>query len=125
MWRAIESHLASRQVPRVVYGAIIGLEARRGARGPSAERRRHGRTIALTAVAVGLAEVYSEIVGAETRLRRGVDRERVRRAFGEATAVAFGISFPAVFFVLAAAGAFELDTAFTVAKWSGLALTGF
>jgi hypothetical protein len=125
MRRAIETHLASRQVPRVVYGAIIGLAlvVALEAHPPSAGVM--VGTIALTAVAVGLAEVYSEIVGAETRLRRGVDRERVRSAFGEAMAVAFGISFPAVFFALAAAGAFELDTAFTVAKWSGLALTGF
>ena len=37
-------------------------------------------------------------------------------------AVAAGAAFPAVFFVLAAAGALELDTAFTIAKWSGLGL---
>jgi hypothetical protein len=36
--------------------------------------------------------------------------------------VAFGIAFPACFFLLAAAGALERDTAFTVAKWSGLGL---
>ena len=28
-------------------------------------------------------------------------------------------AFPAVFFLLAAAGVLELDTAFTIAKWSG------
>ena len=30
-----------------------------------------------------------------------------------------------MFFILAAAGALELDTAFTVAKWTGLGLIGF
>ena len=34
----------------------------------------------------------------------------------------FGIVFPDVFFVLAAFGWMEMDTAFTLAKWSGLAL---
>ncbi len=42
-----------------------------------------------------------------------------------ASAVAFGVAFPAVFFLLATVGAFELDTAFRLAKWSGLGLIGF
>lgn len=40
-------------------------------------------------------------------------------------AVAFGIAFPAVFFVLAAAHAIEEHAAFTTAKWSGVGLLGF
>jgi hypothetical protein len=35
-----------------------------------------------------------------------------------------GIAFPAVFFIPAGAGLFDDDTAFTVAKWSGLGLIG-
>ena len=34
----------------------------------------------------------------------------------------FGIVFPDVFFVLAALGVMEIDTAFTLAKWTGLGL---
>ena len=34
----------------------------------------------------------------------------------------FGIVFPDVFFVLAAFGAFDLDAAFALAKWTGLGL---
>jgi hypothetical protein len=40
-------------------------------------------------------------------------------------AVAFGIGFPAVFLLLSVAGAMQVETAFEVAKWSSLALTGF
>jgi hypothetical protein len=40
-------------------------------------------------------------------------------------AVAVGISFPAVFVLLSAAGAMQVETAFEVAKWSGLGLIGF
>ena len=40
-------------------------------------------------------------------------------------AVAFGIGFPAVFFVLSAAEAMTVATAFTLANWSGLGLTSF
>jgi hypothetical protein len=43
----------------------------------------------------------------------------------DVVAVAYGIAFPAVFFVLAAAEAIEEETAFTIAKWSGLGLIVF
>jgi hypothetical protein len=36
--------------------------------------------------------------------------------------VTFGVAFSSVFFILAAAGALEQDTAFRVAKWTGLGL---
>jgi hypothetical protein len=38
--------------------------------------------------------------------------------------VAFGIAFPAAFFILAALEAMEVETAFTLAKWTGLGLIG-
>jgi hypothetical protein len=120
--RAIEAHLGSRQVARVIYGAIIGmalvvsLEAHPPRPGVVAG------TLIATAAAVGLAEIYSEVVGAETRSRRHLAPGEVRHILDDVAAVAFGISFPAVFFVLAAAGVLEADTAFTVAKWSGVGL---
>jgi hypothetical protein len=75
-----------------------------------------------TALAIGLAETYSEFVGAEARERRHLSRAEVRVLAEDAAAVTFGAGFPAVFFILAAAGAMELATAFTLAKWTGLAL---
>jgi hypothetical protein len=39
--------------------------------------------------------------------------------------VGFGVAFPAVFFLLSALGLLEVDTAFRVAKWTGLGLIGF
>jgi hypothetical protein len=122
---AIRAHLDSHQVARVVYGAIIGLAlvAALEAHPPTA-----GTTVGLivaTAVAVALAEMYSEILGSETRTRRRVPLSELRRFAGDGVAVAFGVAFPAVFFLLAAAGVMETDTAFTVAKWSGAGLIGF
>jgi hypothetical protein len=38
--------------------------------------------------------------------------------------VAFEIGFPAVFFLLSAAVAVQVETAFALAKWSGLGLIG-
>jgi hypothetical protein len=121
---AIRAHLGSPQVSRVVYGSIIGL-----ALVVALEAHPPGAgfvvgSLLATAVAVALAELYSDVLGGETRLRRPLERAEVRDIAVDASAVAFGIGFPAVFFVLSAAGAMEETTAFTVAKWSGLGLIG-
>jgi hypothetical protein len=122
---AIRAHLDSRQVARVVYGAIIGLAlvAALEVHPPGA-----GTTTGLvlaTAVAVALAEVYSEVLGSETRTRRKVAKRELVQFAEEGAAVAFGAAFPAIFFALAALGVMETDTAFTVAKWSGAGLIAF
>jgi hypothetical protein len=125
MLRVIEAHLQSRQVSHVVYGTIIGLSLVIGLEQHPPKPGVVISTLLGTAIAVGFAELYSQIVGAETRTRGHVDRAFVRSVSRNVAAVVFGVSFPAVFFVLAAAGAMETDTAFDVAKWSGLGLTGF
>jgi VIT1/CCC1 family predicted Fe2+/Mn2+ transporter len=78
-----------------------------------------------TAVAVGLAELYSEIVGAETRTHRRVTRPLLSEFLDDTVAVTFGVAFPVIFFELAVLGVLELDTAFAIARWSGLGLIGF
>ena len=82
-------------------------------------------SLVATAVAVGLAELYAEIVGSETRTHHRVRRAELAEFADDALAVGFGVSFPAVFFLLAALGWIELDTAFSIARWSGLGLIGF
>lgn len=121
----LRAHLGSRQVARVIYGAIIGLALLVVLeQHPPSDGAVAGSLIA-TAVAVGLAELYSEIVGSETRTRHRVGRRELATFADDALAVGFGISFPAVFFVLAALGVLETDTAFRIARWSGLGLIGF
>ena len=78
-----------------------------------------------TALAVGLAEIYSEVVGAETSTRQPVTRHQLRHMIDDAVAVAFGVAFPAVFFLLSALGVMDVERAFQVAKWTGLGLIGF
>lgn len=125
MRRRIEAHLGSLQVSRVIYGAIIGLALVVALESHPPGAGAVVGSLLATAVAVGLAEVYSDVLGAETRTRRRVARESMREIVADAVAVAFGIAFPAVFFILAAFDATEVDTAFTLAKWSGLGLIGF
>jgi hypothetical protein len=125
VYRALEEHLGTRQVSRVVYGAIIGMAVVVVLEGHPPPAGQVITALVGTAVAVGLAELYSEALGAETRTHRRVTGVQLREFMADVIAVAFGIAFPAVFFVLAAAGAFETETAFTIAKWSGLGLIAF
>jgi hypothetical protein len=111
-------------VSRVVYGSIIGLAL---VVALEAHPPAPGAVIASllgTAVAVGLAELYSELVGFETIRHRKAGATEMRRLSADVAAVAFGIAFPAVFFLLAAMDILQAETAFTVAKWTGVGLIG-
>jgi hypothetical protein len=125
MRTGLEQHLGSRQVGRIVYGSIIGMAL-------VVTLESHPPTASVmaiwllgTAVAVGLAEVYSEVVGVETSTRHPVSRPQLQAMFEDAAAVGFGVAFPAVFFLLSALGVVAIDSAFTIAKWTGLVLIGF
>jgi hypothetical protein len=121
----IEDHLGSRRVARVIYGAVIGLAVVVGLEHhPPASGTVLG-TLLATALAVGLAELYSDTIGTETRTRHRIARAELRHIMGDVGAVAFGIAVPGVFFAFAAAGGIDEDTAFDIAKWSGLGLIGF
>jgi hypothetical protein len=119
---AIVAHLGSRQVSRVLYGSIIGLalvvalEAHPPAAGVVAA------SLIATAIAVGLAELYSDVVATETRTHARVGRRELAEMLDEIAAVMIGVAFPSVFFLIAAVGAMDVEAAFTVAKWSGLGL---
>ena len=125
MRTSLEQHLGSRQVGRVVYGSIIGmaLVVTLDKHPPSASVM----TLWLlgTAIAVGLAEIYSEVVGVETSTRQPVRRSQVLEMTEDAVAVGFGVAFPAVFFLLAVLHLVTVDMAFTIAKWAGIGLIGF
>ncbi len=122
MREAIATHLGSRQVSRVLYGSIIGLALIVALEVHPPGAGAIAASLVATAIAVGLAELYSEIVGTETRTRTRVERQQIIDILDEIAAVAFGVAFPGVFFLLAALGAIDRDAAFTIAKWSGLGL---
>ena len=118
----VERHLGSRDVARVVYGAVVGLALVVALQAHPPGAATTAGLLAGTAIAVGLAELYSEIVGTEARLRQPVRRREIRTMAGEAVAVVFGAGFPALFFVAAAVGLIEVPLAFTLSKWTGLGL---
>jgi hypothetical protein len=123
--RGVEAHLGSRQVSRVVYGSIIGVALIVALQSHPPSAAVMIGWLAGTGIAVGLAELYSEVVGEETRTRHRVTRRRLRHMAEDATVVSFGIAFPVVFFLFPLAGIGSVETAFTIAKWSGLGLVGF
>ncbi len=125
MRERIEAHLGSRQVARVVYGAIIGLAVIVALQGHPPSAAKMIWTLLGTALAVALAEIYSDVIGTETRMRQLVRRSDVGHILDDAAAVAFGVAFPAVFFLLDAVGAIAPGTAYTLAKWTGLGWIGF
>jgi hypothetical protein len=120
----VATHLGSRQVSRVVYGSIIGLALVVALEAHPPAPWAIVASLVGTAVAVGLAELYSELVGFETVRRRKARSPELRELRGDIAAVATGVAFPALFFLLAAAGVIENATAFIVAKWTGLGLIG-
>jgi hypothetical protein len=118
----VERHLASSDVARVLYGAIIGLAFILALQAHPPPATTAIGLLLGTAVAVGLAEVYSEIVATEARTRRRVARSEMRAMATGALPVVFGAGFPVVFFVLAALDAIDERTAYVLSKWTGLGL---
>src|SRR4051812_36152566 len=97
--RMVEAHLGSRDVARVIYGAVIGLALVVALEAHPPTAGEATAALAGTALAVGLAEAYSELVGGEARRRRPINLVEVRTAALAAAAVTFGAGFPALFFV--------------------------
>ena len=122
--RFVAEHLDSHQVSRVIYGSIIGLALVVALEAHPPGSGAMIATLTGTAIAVALAELYSELIGLQVRGHRRARRPERRELMADIGAVTFGVAFPAVFFILAAVGVFEQDTAFDVAKWTGLGLIG-
>ena len=120
--RYVARHLESTQVSRVIYGSIIGLALVVALEAHPPPTGAVIATLLGTALAVALAELYSELVGLQVRGHRRAGPTERHHLGADIAAVTAGIGFPSVFFLLAAAGVFDDDTAFTVAKWSGLGL---
>src|SRR5688572_30089379 len=118
MRASVERHLGSRQVGKVVYGSIIGLALIAAIENHPPAAGVMAVWLLGTALAVGLAEIYSEVVGHETRTRQPVARPDMVHMIDDAAAVAFGVAFPAVFFLVSAVGLVEVDRAFWLAKWT-------
>jgi len=120
---SLSTEAYSRQVARVLYGAVVGLALVVGLESHPPPAGVMVGTLLATALAVGAAEFYGEFIGRELRSRRlGLEWGTVRGILAGVGATMVGAGFPAVFFVLAALDVLSVPSAFDVAKWSGLGL---
>ena len=115
-------HLGSGQVSRIVYGSIIGLALVLTLEAHPPSILASATTLLATALAVALAELYSEVIGARARAGIGGHTEPTHVIIEDALAVALGVAFPCVFFLLAGLDVITYDRAFSLAKWTGLVL---
>jgi hypothetical protein len=122
MREALAAHLRTHNVARIIYGSIIGLALVVALEQHPPSAGAIVATLLGTALAVAVAEIYSDVIGTEVRTRARISRRHLSEVVEDAALVAFGIAFPAVFFLLAAFEAIERDTAFTLARWTGLFL---
>src|SRR4051812_12501550 len=116
--RSVEAHLGSPDVAHIIYGAIIRLALAEAPEKPPPPGGATAATLVGTAIAVGLAEAYSELVAADARTHRPADRQRLRLVARESSAVVFGAGFPAAFFVLAAARVIPPAAALPPPEWA-------
>src|SRR3954449_10911123 len=87
MW--FEEHLGSQQVSRVIYGAIIGMALIVGLQAHPPKASLVAASLVATAVAVGLAELYSDFIATETTTRGRVARAHWSHLMKDVTGVAF------------------------------------
>src|SRR4051812_1536155 len=116
--RSVEAHLGSPDVAHIIYGAIIGLALVEALAKHPPPSGAVAATLFGSAIAVGLAEAYSELVAADARTHRPADRGRLRLVARESSAVVFGAGFPAAFFVLAAARVIPPAAALPPPEWA-------
>jgi hypothetical protein len=119
---SVESHLGSQDVSRVLYGTIVGLALVLALETDAHRAGESAAFILATALTIGLAELFAEAISQEARTRTTIRRRDLKPLARDAIAVVIGAGFPAIYFILAALGVMKGHTAFTLAKWSGLAL---
>jgi hypothetical protein len=74
------------------------------------------------AIALTLAELFSDRIGISIRSGRRANAEELRHAYREALTGLVVVAVPIAFFVLAVLDAIELHAAFILSQWSGFAI---
>jgi len=120
----IRHHVTSGHAGNVVYGSIVVLALVLVLSHEHASPATAIVSIVGAVFVVAVAEAYAELLQEMIQLHRPL-RGRERREIAAGIAV-HGVAAlaPIVFFVLAALDWMQLDTAYTVAKWFGVAVLG-
>ncbi len=120
----IRHHVTSGHAGNVVYGSIVVFALVLVLSHEHASAGTAIVSIVGAVFVVAVAEAYAEVLQEMIQLHRPL-RAKERREIVAGIAV-HGVAAlaPIVFFVLAALDWMELDTAYTVAKWFGVAVLG-
>jgi hypothetical protein len=124
LWGFLRHHVTQGHAGNVVYGAIVVLALVLVLDHEHAAASTAIVSIAGAVFVVAIAEAYSEALQEMIELRRPLTTSDRRQIVGGITVHAVGALAPIFFFVLARAGWMELETAYTVAKWFGVAVLG-
>lgn len=117
MIERIRNLLVGHRAGKAIYGVIIALAIviTQEAHPPSALVAE--ATILLGALAVAMAEFYSEALQLGITERHRPTREQTRELAGHVGTVMVGALLPLPIFVLASLGVFTIDAAFDIVKW--------
>ncbi len=112
--------LTAPRASHAVYGSIIVLAVITGLDEASATSRECLVAVVGLAIAVGLSQIYSDMIAATFHEQRTLRRDEWLEISAN---VAFGFGaalLPAIFFVLASVGVLSLGHAFSIAEWTGI-----
>src|SRR5689334_18628091 len=90
MRNRVVSHLGSRDVAHIIYGATVALALVIAVQDHPPGAATLAVELIATGIAIGLAELYADFVSTEARTRRHVRREDLAEMVREASAVVFG-----------------------------------
>jgi hypothetical protein len=124
IWRWVRHHVTAGHAGNVVYGSIVVFAL--------VLVLSHEHASAVTAIVsivgavfvVAVAEAYAEFLQEMIQLHRPLRGRERRQIFAGIAVHGIAALAPIVFFVLAALDWMELDTAYTTAKWFGVAVLG-
>ena len=114
----------AQRAARAVYGSIIALAVIIALEDTSASALEVVAASIGAVVAAMLAEGYAEYVAQVIRQRRYATRTELVQNFQDIGAGALAAMIPVAPFVLAELGLIELQTAYDVAPWLGVAVIG-
>lgn len=124
VWTWLRHHVTEGHAGNVVYGAIVVLALVLVLDHEHASADTAIVSIAGAVFVVAVAEAYASTLQEMLARRRALRAEDRRQIVAGITVHAVGALAPIAFFVLARAGAMELQTAYTTAKWFGVAVLG-
>ena len=121
----VDNQTRAKRATHAVYGSMFVLAAITGLDEASATANECLVAVVGIAFAVGVSEIYADVVGSTFRHGRApTGAERMEIAVDVTFGFAAALS-PALFFLLAKFGAISVGHALTVAEWAGIAVLWF